>query len=269
MSLEAALHVVLGMTPVPGLSAAFTVFRFIVASVQSAQESKKQLEALAKGVGGLLETLNAEFRESRLVAANFNKPLTDLETLLQDVHRFVHKEQSRGFFKSLLDKDARITRIDAFYRRIGITLSAFQISGLLSIQTMLRNNEMAQKEDTNILNAHLSALEKNQDNLRKTLEINHNNMLAMMTCLQRRLCSAPMNRPEEIFYSHTLQYLTSMSGQQVQLEDWMIASFDVDYGLEIGVGGFGKVYKGTWNRTDVAIKVLQNVAGVTPNVAVM
>jgi hypothetical protein len=27
-----------------------------------------------------------------------------------------------------------------------------------------------------------------------------------------------------------------MSGQQVQLEDWMIASFDVDYGPEVGVG---------------------------------
>jgi hypothetical protein len=28
-----------------------------------------------------------------------------------------------------------------------------------------------------------------------------------------------------------------MSGRQVQLEDWMISSFDVDYGREVGVGG--------------------------------
>jgi hypothetical protein len=61
-------------------------------------------------------------------------------------------------------------------------------------------------------------------------------MLAMMASLQRRLNVAPNNNQEQSFYSHALQYLTSMSGQQVQLEDWMIASFDVDYGPEVGVG---------------------------------
>jgi hypothetical protein len=30
----------------------------------------------------------------------------------------------------------------------------------------------------------------------------------------------------------------------------------------------GKVYRGTWNQTEVAIKVLQNVAGVTPSLVV-
>jgi hypothetical protein len=62
-------------------------------------------------------------------------------------------------------------------------------------------------------------------------------MLAMMASLQRRLNATPTNNQEQTFYSHTLQYLSSMSGQQVQLEDWMIASFDVDYGPEVGVGG--------------------------------
>jgi hypothetical protein len=28
-----------------------------------------------------------------------------------------------------------------------------------------------------------------------------------------------------------------MSGRQVQLEDWMIVSFDVEYGPEVGAGG--------------------------------
>jgi hypothetical protein len=62
-------------------------------------------------------------------------------------------------------------------------------------------------------------------------------MLAMMASLQQRLNATPNNNQEQTFYSHTLQYLTSMSGRQVQLEDWMISSFDVDYGREVGVGG--------------------------------
>ncbi|KAJ7496357.1 hypothetical protein FB451DRAFT_1207578 [Mycena latifolia] len=54
MSLEAALHIVLAANPVLGLSPAFTLFNFIVSSVQAVQESKKQLEVLAVAVGQLL-----------------------------------------------------------------------------------------------------------------------------------------------------------------------------------------------------------------------
>ncbi|KAJ7025722.1 kinase-like domain-containing protein [Mycena alexandri] len=269
MSLEAAIQNVLAEVPVPGLSSAFRLFSFIVSSVQATRESKKQLHVLANGVGQLLSTLNAEFRESRIVVANCAKSLSDLEKLLQDIHRFVQKEREKPFLKSLLNKDSRINQIESFYRHIELTVGAFQISSLLSVQTMLRNNETARTEDAGMLHAKLRGLEQNQDELRNVLEINHNNMLAMMASLQRRLNVAPSNDQEQNFYSHTLDYLTSMSGRQVQLEDWMIASFDVEYGPEIGVGGFGKVYRATWNRMEVAIKVLQNVAGVTPSVALL
>jgi hypothetical protein len=70
-----------------------------------------------------------------------------------------------------------------------------------------------------------------------TTEINHNNMLAMMASIQRKLTVTPSNTHEKKFYSHTLEYLTSMSGGPVKLEDWMVASFDVEFGPEIGVGG--------------------------------
>ncbi|KAJ7496449.1 kinase-like domain-containing protein [Mycena latifolia] len=135
---------------------------------------------------------------------------------------------------------------------------------------MLGKNELARNDDMNVLNARLKALEQNQVYLQETLEIKQDNMIAMMACIQRRLDGQQqINPPEKKFYSHTLQYLTSMSGQQVKLEDWMIVSFDVDFGTEIGVGGFGKVYRGTWNRTDVAIKVLHSVAGATSSLVLL
>ncbi|KAF8139574.1 kinase-like domain-containing protein [Mycena galopus ATCC 62051] len=269
MSLETALHLVLGTNPVPGLSAAFTLLKFIVSSIQTLQASRKQLEGLAKAAGQLLATLNSEFKGSRLIVAECKEQLTDLQTLLEDIHRFVDKEQARGFFKSLLKMDSRVASIEVFYRRIGIIVNAFQISGLLSIQTMMGKNEKARNEDTKVLNTQLKNLGQNQVQLRKTLEINQNSMIAMMACIQRRLDGEHLNDPERTFYSHTLQYLTSMSGRQLKLEDWMITSFEVEYGPEIGAGGFGTVYRGTWNRTDVAIKVLQNMAAVTPSLVLL
>ncbi|KAJ7142948.1 kinase-like domain-containing protein [Mycena epipterygia] len=263
------MDAILGISPSP-ISTAFTVLRFIVSEIQQVQASKKQLEVLGEAIGQLLETLDAEFKHSRLIATNASKPLRDLNILLEDVHRFVHKEQAAGFFKSLLTKDTRIASIEAFYRRIETVVDGFQISALVNVQVMLARNKAAYKKDKDVLEAQLHALEKNQVDLRATLEISHNNMIAMMVSIQRRLDNLPQSTdPERQFYSHTLQYLSSASGKKVELESWMIPSFEVDYGSEIGAGGFGKVYRGTWNRADVAIKMLQSVGGVAPNVAVL
>jgi hypothetical protein len=64
-------------------------------------------------------------------------------------------------------------------------------------------------------------------------------MAAMMVSIERRMEeeSRKGNDAEQRFYSHTLQYLTSTSGQEIKVEDWMISSFEVDYGAEIGAGG--------------------------------
>jgi hypothetical protein len=67
-------------------------------------------------------------------------------------------------------------------------------------------------------------------------EINQNNTIAMMVSLQKQLNNQSIDREEQKFYTHTLQYLTSRSGTSVKVEDWMIASFEVDYGAEIGAG---------------------------------
>jgi hypothetical protein len=58
----------------------------------------------------------------------------------------------------------------------------------------------------------------------------------MMVSLQKQLNNQSIEREEQKFYTHTLQYLTSRSGTSVKVEDWMIACFEVDYGAEIGAG---------------------------------
>ncbi|KAJ7636249.1 kinase-like domain-containing protein [Roridomyces roridus] len=92
-----------------------------------------------------------------------------------------------------------------------------------------------------------------------------------MVSLQRRMQqNRGRNGPEQRFYSHTWQYLASTSRQQVKLEDWMISPFDVDVGKERGpVGCAGRVCEGTWNRTEVAIKIMRNESGVSANVEML
>ncbi|KAJ6512352.1 hypothetical protein DFH09DRAFT_1374201 [Mycena vulgaris] len=52
-------------------------------------------------------------------------------------------------------------------------------------------------------------------------------------------------------------------------EDWMVSVFEIEYGSEIGAGGFGTVFKGTCNRTEVAIKLIHNPAGVCASVELL
>jgi hypothetical protein len=63
------------------------------------------------------------------------------------------------------------------------------------------------------------------------------NMMAMMVSLQRRLDHPADGDREREFFSHTLQYLTTTSGRQVEMHNWMITPYEVEFGSLIGDGG--------------------------------
>jgi hypothetical protein len=108
----------------------------------------------------------------------------------------------------------------------------------------------------------------------------------MIVSLHRKLDQKSIGEQERQFYSHGLTYLTTQSGKQVEVEDWMITEFEVEFMEEIATGGLcvfpvlhcgpvsgnltmwtgsGQVYKGIWRKTEVAIKVLKTEAGVAPS----
>jgi hypothetical protein len=116
-------------------------------------------------------------------------------------------------------------------------------------------------------------------------DMQQNDVMAMMVSIQRRLDHLSDGDRERQFFSYALRYLTTASGRQVEMENWMITSYEVEFGRQIGSGGLyvlycslshflrissefthsGKVFIGTWNKTQVAIKVLINGPGVAPS----
>jgi len=63
------------------------------------------------------------------------------------------------------------------------------------------------------------------------------NMMAMMVSLQRHLQTGSDKDREQQFFTHTLRSLTTSSGRQVKIEDWMITPYEVEFETEIGSGG--------------------------------
>ncbi|KAJ6470933.1 hypothetical protein C8R45DRAFT_1014930 [Mycena sanguinolenta] len=171
--LQTVLDVIVGITPVPGLSAAFTLLRTIVSAIQQVSGSKQQLALLAQSAAQLLQTLNAEFSASRLMQSTCAQPLRDLHGLLLDIQAFVREEQARPFLKALWAQDSRMEGIDAFHRRMGTLADAFQISALIHIQHTLSNGVRPPKQDNGAVNARLTDLEQNQMQLWRRLDVNH------------------------------------------------------------------------------------------------
>jgi hypothetical protein len=63
------------------------------------------------------------------------------------------------------------------------------------------------------------------------------NIMAMMASLQRRLIQQLGVDREHAFFTHSLQLLTTVSGEQLDLNTWTITSYEVDIGRQIGYGG--------------------------------
>jgi hypothetical protein len=59
----------------------------------------------------------------------------------------------------------------------------------------------------------------------------------MIVALQRRLDSRSDGGRERQFFSHVLLYLTTTSGLRIELQNWMVTSYEVEFGLKIGSGG--------------------------------
>jgi hypothetical protein len=130
------------------------------------------------------------------------------------------------------------------------------------------------------LNERLRVLESNQQQLMETLskftqqtshpiflltvrgvDMQHNNAMAMMVSLQRRLDHLPDDDREGQFCSHALRYLTTASGRQLEMEDWMITSYEVEFGRQIGTGGLYVLYCGLVSFCELSLKSQQR-AGV-------
>jgi hypothetical protein len=62
-------------------------------------------------------------------------------------------------------------------------------------------------------------------------------MMAMMISLQKRLQTGSDEDRERKFFAHTLKRLSISSGHQVEMEEWIVTLYEVEFGQEIGSGG--------------------------------
>jgi hypothetical protein len=86
--------------------------------------------------------------------------------------------------------------------------------------------------------------------------------MAMMVSLQQRLDNFSDGDRERQSVSHALQYLTTASGRQVEMESWMITPYEVEFRRRIGSGGLCVLLLRSWPAFCALISNLPQRAGV-------
>jgi hypothetical protein len=127
----------------------------------------------------------------------------------------------------------------------------------VNIKDWQSQNYNARLADQKLLHDRLDDLEANQNKLSEalstsvislickllinevtnSLDVRRSEMEAMMVSLQRRLDQRLGGDRECQFISHSIEYLYAACGYHVKVENWMITSFDVEFGQLIGEGG--------------------------------
>uniref|UniRef100_A0A8H7Y9N2 Protein kinase domain-containing protein n=1 Tax=Psilocybe cubensis TaxID=181762 RepID=A0A8H7Y9N2_PSICU len=259
------VEIIFQLAPVPYLDFSFTVFKGLWDALKDVQSSKQQFNVLAQSVAQLLHILDKGFRSGSIMMDDLSSDaLIDLERLLKDISAYIQKQSNFGFVKLLLLKEERLATIEAFNRRIYNNINAFQVAAMIDIRVWQTRNEEARRNDQGSLHARLRHLEANQRLLIEALDIPHSGPQAIMATLRRRVDERKGSDEELRFLKHSLSYLSTTSNHQIDLQPWTITSYDVEFGPLIGVGGFGRVYRGKWNHTDVALKVMRNAGDISP-----
>ena len=62
-------------------------------------------------------------------------------------------------------------------------------------------------------------------------------MMVTIVSFERRIQTGAGENRERQFFTHALRYLTMCSGCRVEMEVWMITSYEVEFEHEIGPGG--------------------------------
>ncbi|KAJ7111223.1 kinase-like domain-containing protein [Mycena epipterygia] len=257
------VQTVLSVSPVPYLSTAYSLLDYIYTSIQQVQTTKAQLSILSEIAARLLTTLDANFKAGKISVDAVSAPLADLHRLLQEISQFVAKTTKQKFIKILFTKSESMEKIDGFNRRITGLIQAFQISSVFQAHDWQAKNDIARRNDQQELFARLDLLQ-NHTQLIKALQIKQDSVAAMMVSLKRQIDSTAEYAPEYRFYSRTFHHLSAWSGRQIEVKDWMLTTYDVDFDAKIGCGGFGDVYRGIWHKTEVALKVVRTGGGVIP-----
>ncbi len=143
--------------------------------------------------------------------------------------------------------------------------------------------EQARKDDKEALHDTLDQLLKNQQRIMGALVQDQHNIGVVMVTLQRLLEKRQGDQKELKFFEVSVQNLQGVSGKHVDIQPWTITALEVEFEERIGGGGLyviyplhkfsfalrcfqsGEVYRGRWNKTEVALKVMLNAENTPPN----
>ncbi|KAF5380766.1 hypothetical protein D9757_007089 [Collybiopsis confluens] len=201
------------------------------------------------------------------LTSTMQEGIDQLQSTCEALKNLLEKLQSKGFLWCLRNGDEIDMRMRDVEFQLMTAFSLFQFIARLDDNQFKRDILLAQQQDREELNSMLERLSVNDQKIIDALQDHGQGqkrieelLITVLQCVD----NSEQGTPQARFLSKARTALQRMSrkgfSERIISEEWEITSFEVefDHSGAIGQGSFGKVFKGHWNGSLVAIKQMHN-----------
>ncbi|KAF8338280.1 kinase-like domain-containing protein [Cantharellus anzutake] len=256
-----------GLTHIPILSFAASIFKTTIDQVQFIQGQKEQALAIVDLIAMVLLSVNKKLSSLKefglevpeVMLENINR----LEQTLMEVQEEFNNLTQKNFWRRLLKKDRMASVLTRHQHSVVVYLQIFQLEAEIDATTWADRDRKARQADAQNMNELLMKIASNQQALADLIQKDARGapdlgeVKEVMHLTSRLGRAAPPGSVEAKFYKAAHRKMVSLSGRgDEETRLWMISYLEVDIEEEIGSGGFSRVHKGKWNGEEIAVKVL-------------
>ncbi|KAH8091804.1 kinase-like domain-containing protein [Cristinia sonorae] len=225
------------------------------------KENNKECHKLADHISDVYGKIMEHYHHgARRMPDDLTQHLNALANSIVDVNRDLASIQGEKAIKRYLCANGISKRIDRAYSRLEEAVTAFGLTVSINLRRFQQEHEDARQRDATRLENMMRKVLNNDDAILAFLQVHHLEMQDAIISMNQRM----KRLPESIERQFLQQGLHVMQQRSKPLRDipqeYFISHLDLiihrDECDTLGKGGYGTVYRGSWNGALVAVKEL-------------
>ena len=234
------------------LSGAFSAFVFVRNRANKLKINQLQIKRLVTRCEDFIGYLDMISKKM-----NLEELADQLESLLTDVELFLAEHSKCQLLQRVLNADGFHRSLKDFNERLTLLADSVECQLFQDANKIREQDDADNKADSEMIMAYLKELENRETMLIDALELREEQYLEALYIMDKRMKNIK-NEVEKQFLLSASSCIQRLSGgQQGSKPRWLKAQWEVTLKHKIASGGYGDIYIGEWNFSEVAIKVMR------------
>eukprot|EP00834_Sanchytrium_tribonematis_P003170 NODE_115_length_18417_cov_0.666012.p2 type:complete len:826 gc:universal NODE_115_length_18417_cov_0.666012:18219-15742(-) len=235
----------------PLLSGAFSAFVFVRNRANKLKINQLQILRLVDRCEDFIKYADVVAKKK-----NLSELSRQFENLLKDIEVFLAEHAKCQLLQRVLNADGFHRSLKDFNERLTSLADSIECQLFLDAKKIRDEDEEDKKADNVVILKYLQELENREEKLIDALELREEQYMEALFIMEKRM-KMIKNDVEKQFLISASSCIQRLSGQQASKEKWLIPQWEITLKHKIASGGYGDIYIGEWNRSNVAIKVMR------------